>query len=112
MISREISRSAWTVLFDSFSRRHDGWLVNIELDGENQAREVSSLALEGITVDEKGGEHVISISVGQAPEQRLTHVVFCPSHVHLEHTRDGLEKAIVIEAPAGKTRISLCAAGA
>ena len=48
--TREIKREEWSDFFDAFSRRHEGWLVTIELLDKDLGDqiEVRDKALKGI----------------------------------------------------------------
>ncbi len=114
MATREIPRTEWTTFFNRFSGQHEGWLVNIEVDGANpqgmnqkNQQEAGQIALQGISADEKDGENTISISVGKEGQERLTHAVVNPSHVWLEQTPEGIDQALRIESREGTTRVNI-----
>src|SRR5258708_22985608 len=102
----EIPRSKWSQFFDSFSLRHQGWLVSLEIknDGLLDRLEVIELPLEGISVDDKANKadkanrNIISISVGREGQSRLRHAVTDPTTVRLEQTADLYDEAIEIDA--------------
>jgi hypothetical protein len=81
MQAREIPREEWDAFLDGFSRQHGGWLVTVEaadfdLSGRTGAHE---LPLAGVACDAKwDGESVISIFLGKAPGEHLTHTVAAP----------------------------------
>ena len=70
MKTREIPKEEWGGFFDNFSRRHEGWLVTLEILGPEIGAQIEEreLALKGI-VDEwdeiKG--NAIMIMVGTEP---------------------------------------------
>jgi len=87
--------------FDAFSRRHEGWLVNVEVFGPAGAqREASELPLSGIIAD-RDGRH-IAINLG--PSNRATHVVAEPSRVRVEEDA-GADRALQIESSSGETTL-------
>lgn len=104
MATREISREEWTDFFDSFSRRHEGWLVTMEVLGSVGAQvEARELPLLGIASDRDGG-NTISIIVG-ATEERVTHIIGKPTHVRVEETAAGVDRALQVESESGETTL-------
>lgn len=105
MATKEIPREAWTGFFDDFSRRHEGWLVTVEVLGSVGAQvEARELPLLGITSDRDGGS-TISIMVGATPEGRATHIIGKPTHVRLEEAAAGVDRALQVESRSGETTL-------
>jgi hypothetical protein len=109
MQAREIPRERWGAFFDSFSRQHDGWLVTVEaagfdLGGRAGARE---MPLAGFARGAKcDGGNVISIFLGKAPGEHLTHTVAAPKYVRLKETEAGAHEWVEIESATGEvTRV-------
>lgn len=100
MVTREIPRNEWTDFFDGFSRRHEGWLVTVQvLDREMGAQtEANDRPLRGIAADRGGSDPDIEIMVGRGPDDSLTHIVSHPVRVDVEETEEGAEAAIKIES--------------
>src|SRR5207249_1496159 len=112
MTTQVIPREEWKEFLDSFSGRHDRWLVSLEVDNtdntvEKEQVEAHQMALEGITADLKDGESTISIGVGMTPQERLTHAVHDPVQLEVERTREGAEKELRIEGHEGTTVVRL-----
>ena len=109
MPTMEIPRDEWSLFFDSFSLRHRGWLVSLDVKDNPVFKrpEANELPLEGISADVKAAENVISISVGHEGYDRLSHAVKEPTTVRLEQTADGYDKAIEIDSHSGKTYLRL-----
>jgi hypothetical protein len=107
MVTREIPRSEWTEFFDGFSRRHEGWLVTIEvLDKAIGAQvEAEDRPLKGITSDRGGPDSDIEVMTGTGPEDTLTHIVAHPTRVQVEETPEGAEVAIEIESQSEGTTL-------
>jgi Family of unknown function (DUF5335) len=98
---REIPREEWVEFLDSFSRQHEGWLVTVEVLGEEIGAQVEAeeMMLEGVTADLKGvGEDVISIILGNGSQERITHNITQPTHVRIEQTEGGADMALQIES--------------
>src|SRR5712691_4106374 len=110
MPTTEIPRSEWSLFFDSFSLRHQGWLVDLDVKNNILFKkpEADELPLEGISADVKDQESIISISVGREGQDRLRHAIKEPTSVRLEQTDDGYDKAIEIDSKgSGKTFLRL-----
>jgi hypothetical protein len=100
---REIPRDEWAEYLDSFSRQHEGWLVTVEVLGEEIGAQVEAgeMALAGITADLKGGGDVISIILGKGATERVTHNIARPTHVRIEQAESGADMALQIESADG-----------
>ncbi|HEV8610796.1 MAG TPA: DUF5335 family protein [Thermoanaerobaculia bacterium] len=100
MTTREIKREEWPDFFDGFSRRHEGWLVTIELlDKElGDQIEVENKALKGIVAERKRDPQVIDIFVWNKPEEDSSHMIDKPTRVLVEETPEGAEVALEIES--------------
>jgi len=105
--TREIPKDEWSRFFDEFSRRHQGWLVTIEIFGSLGAQvEVHERALNGVVVEERDGSPLIEILTGSTPGETLTHTIARPTRVQVEETREGAEVAVQIESSdEGRTLI-------
>jgi hypothetical protein len=108
MQTREIPKNEWTGFFDSFSRKHEGWLVNLEIFGPELGAQVEQrdLALEGITdeCDEVAG-NTIMIMTGAKPDDHITHSITQPTAVSLEQTDEGADVALAIKSNDGTTTL-------
>ena len=105
---REIPREEWAEYLDGFSRQHEGWLVTVEVLGEEIGAQVEAeeMALAGVTADLKGGgEDVISIILGKGTAERVTHNVTQPTHLRIEQAEDGADMALQIESGGGPTTL-------
>ena len=108
MKTQEIPRDEWTFFFDSFSRKHEGWLVSLEIFSPEIGAQVEEreLALEGITDewDEKEG-NTIMIMTGVKPDDHVTHSIIRPTQVSLEQTDEGADAALAIKSGDGVTTL-------
>ena len=105
---REIPRDEWAGFLDSFSRRHEGWLVTVEVLGADigAQMEAEELPLEGITAELKGGdEDAITIILGEESTERVTHNISQPTHVRIEQNESGADMALQIESGGGVTTL-------
>ena len=100
MPTREIPRAEWNAFIEMFSRQHEGWLVTIEVLGRDigAQEEAHELPLVGITADLQGSDaDAISIIVGRAAEDHITHTVAGAARVRLEQAENGADEALEIE---------------
>lgn len=108
MQTKEIRKNEWTGFFDSFSRKHEGWLVSVEIFGPEIGAQVEQrqMALEGITDewDEVEG-NTIMIMTGAKPEGHITHSITHPTAVSLEQTDEGADAALAIKSNDGTTTL-------
>lgn len=108
MITQQIPRDEWPAFFNSFSRKHEGWLVNVQILGPNVGAQMQEqeLALEGITDewDEAEGNTII-IMTGSRPDDHITHSISRPIEVSLEQTDEGADVALAIKAADGNTAL-------
>jgi hypothetical protein len=108
MRTQEIPKKEWTEFFDNFSRKHEGWVVNLEIFGNEIGAQVEEreLALEGITGewDEKEG-NTIMIMTGGKPDDHITHSITRPTQVSLEQTDEGADAALAIKSGDGVTTL-------
>jgi hypothetical protein len=105
---REIPREEWAEFLDSFSRQHEGWLVTVEVLGEEIGAQVEAKGkpLEGITAELKGGgDDSITITMGLAPAEHVTHNITAPTHVRIEQAENGADMALQIESAEGATTL-------
>ena len=110
MQTKEIPKNEWTGFFDSFSRKHEGWLVNLEIFGPEIGAQVEqrAMALEGITDewDEVEG-NTIMIMTGAESDDHMTHSITHPIAVSLEQTDEGADVALAIKSDDGSTTLLL-----
>lgn len=108
MKTQEIPKKEWTEFFDSFSRKHEGWLVSLEIFGPEIGAQIEEreLALEGITAawDETEGNSIM-IMTGAKPDDHITHSVTSPISVSLEQTDEGADAALAIKSEDGLTTL-------
>ena len=108
MQTKEIPKNEWSAFFDSFSRKHEGWLVNVEIFGPEIGAQVEQrqLALEGITDewDEVEG-NTIMIMTDARHDGHITHSITHPTAVSLEQTDQGADAALAIKSQDGTTTL-------
>jgi Family of unknown function (DUF5335) len=108
MRTREILRNEWSEFFDSFSRKHQGWLVTLQILGSDIGAQVAErdLAFEGIVAecnDVQGDE--IAIMIGAKSDGHITHSLNRPTQVSLELTEEGADAALAIRSVDGSTAL-------
>ena len=111
MPTHEIPRDEWSPFLERYSRQHEGWLATLEVFGPEigAQQEARDLPLEGITAASKDGSRgtvSISISLGNAPDDHVTHMITDPTRLWLEQTSQGANAALEIES-AGEVKTLL-----
>ena len=103
MPTQEISRNEWAGYFEEFSRRHQGWLVTVEILGLDIGDQVQvrNLPLEGITVETNDDGDEMTIIAGSRPDARISHTIRAPLRVWVKQNEQGADEALEIESPAG-----------
>lgn len=107
MKTLEVSRGEAVAFFDSFSRRHEGWLSTLEVFGMDIGDHVGEreLPLEGITADLSAGVDRIEIMMGARADDHITHTINTPLQISLEQTDEGADVALAIKAADGTTTL-------
>ena len=102
MATLEIERDDWKPFLDSFSRRHEGWLVTVEVLAPELGDQIAidNLPLCGITTETTGDDSIEITVIGQG-DQHLTHTVDAPREVWLKQTDRGADE--VLEVASGAT---------
>jgi hypothetical protein len=102
METREIPRESWIEFLDGFSRRHEGWLVDVEvLGGVGAQTEAHDRPFEGISSEHEGRRIAITLGPSDRPAE---HVIESPSHVRVQENQ-GADLALQIESSGGETTL-------
>ena len=102
-----LAREEWARALNGFTRRHDGWLVSLDvcpLTGERQ-REFENLPLLGVSSDRLDPNGTLAISVSRSRVQHLTHIIHAVEQVSVVQTADGAEAALWIDAADGSRTV-------
>lgn len=108
MRTQEIPRNEWPVFLDSFTRRYEGWLADVEIFGLEigSQMEEQELPFEGITAELGDGKpDRIEIMLGAEPDDHITHTITAPLQVSVEKNDKGADTALAIKAPDGTTTL-------
>ena len=100
MPTREIQRNEWVSFFNSFSSRHLGWLVTVEImDPEiGDQTEARDLPLEGITAElNERGPDQIEILAGNQADRHVSNSVVDPKQVWLKSSDEGADEVLEIK---------------
>jgi hypothetical protein len=104
MKTKEIPINEWPKFLDNFSRKHEGWLVTLEILGTELGAQVQEreLTLAGIVDewDEIHGNRIV-IMFGEKPDDHITHSIERPTQVSLEQTDGGADVALAIKSADG-----------
>lgn len=98
MQTREIARSDWPAFINSFSSRHQGWVVDVEVFGPEIGAQVEGkgLVLQGLTDDWDEMNRAIVIMAGNRRDDHVTHTINRPTEISLEKTDSGMDAALSI----------------
>lgn len=79
----EITKDDWARFFESLSKRRYEWITKVEVLSSDIGGQVltDGLPLNGITVETKGDNVSIDISVGEDTESHQTHNILNPVRV-------------------------------
>jgi hypothetical protein len=100
MPTQEIRRNEWVSFFNSFSSRHLGWLVTVEImDPEiGDQTEARDLPLVGITAElNERGPDQIEILVGNQADRHVSNSVVDPKQVWLKSSDEGADEVLEIK---------------
>jgi hypothetical protein len=106
--TEEIPKRKWAEFFDEFSRRHEGWLVDVDdlSSGQGAQKEVSDLPFFGATL-ESGPKGGIILELGGARTAHLEHRITAPSRVWVESLGERVEASLEVESEGDrKTLVS------
>jgi hypothetical protein len=100
--TEEIPKKRWPKYFDEFSRRYEGWLINIEelLRDRGAQKEASELPFHGATAVLKPRPSV-TIEVGRKANH-IEHRVDSPEKIWIESLAGGAVMALNIESAGGR----------
>jgi len=106
MRNRQVPHAEWPRFFESFTRRHRGWLATVRVIDPRLGAQVEAkgLPLEGIMVDPQS-HGPISILLGSGPSANVEHPVDSPEQVWVEVTEEGAEAALEILSAGGTKTI-------
>lgn len=103
MGTREITREQWSGFFDDFSKKHEGWIVTLEVIGADigDQEEANGLPLVGISADLKDRENRLEIITGGLPNEDVTRFVNTPKRVWVREAKIPGDEAVEIESEDG-----------
>ena len=87
----EVPLERWAEFFDHFSGEHRGWMVLLDVRGQDMGSqaEVTGLPLVGITVDRKNHRQRLEIMVGGRTDAHVTRIIESPTRIW--NTRDAID---------------------
>lgn len=103
MTITEIPRDEWVNFSYGFNKRHNGWLVNTEIVGDEVRGQIQArqLPFEAITPELRERADEVEIVVGEGPDQHISHTVKSPTHIYLHQTPEGADESLEIQSTSG-----------
>jgi hypothetical protein len=103
MLTREIPREQWIKFFDEFSKKHEGWIVTVEVIGFDigDQEEANGLPLVGISADLKAGENRIAVIAGGRIDANVTRIIEKPARVWIKEPKTVADEAVEVESDDG-----------
>src|SRR5687768_4498680 len=104
MQTREIPKSEWPAFVNSFSSRHQGWVVDVEIFGPDIGAQVegTGLVLQGLTGEwDVMNRDSILIMAGNRRDDHVTHSINHPTEISLEKTDSGIDVVLSITGEDG-----------
>ena len=101
MRTREIKRDEWKTFFTCFNRKHEGWLVTLEILSNEIGAQVlgRELPFEGVVIKcDVPRKEEISLILGDETDQHITHSIEQPVGVALEQTDEGEVVSLAVKA--------------
>jgi hypothetical protein len=105
----DISREKWGKFLETFSRRHHGWLIQLETHDLVTAEKVVSqeTSLDSIALDLEDQKNPRINVIVQVDNKVIKHILFLPSLLVLESSDDGQEQSLRIETVNTVTTVHL-----
>jgi hypothetical protein len=106
MHTHEIPKQDWRSTFDELSLTHAGAVVSVEILSPVSGAdfEVLELPLTGMSLDRRGREAALAITMARGAQTHVTHVIERPMRIFIERTDDERDVSLqVIEADGTKT---------
>jgi hypothetical protein len=103
MITTEIPRQQWIKFFDDFSKKHEGWIVTMEVLGQDlgDQEQTATMKLIGVSADVKDRESRVEIIAGDRPDAHLTRIINSPKRVWLKQPEEVGHESIEVESEEG-----------
>lgn len=102
-----IPHDSWVQFFDDFSREHQGKLAALEVvRGSDQTDVIAqNLPLVGISADQKDGENLITITIGDDEQNSVTRIIDDALRVAVDQPRVGITPSLRIESMSEATTL-------
>jgi hypothetical protein len=112
MPPHEIPRNRWVDELDAFTVTHEGWLVSVDVLGEDigAQREIDNMPLLGVSAERLEGERTIAISVARSKVEHVTHVIRAATRVYVERGNDGATAGLLVQSEDGTSTVLRCRA--
>jgi hypothetical protein len=103
----EIPRETWVDELNEFTTLHEGWLVSIDVLGQEIGAqvEINNLPLLGVSADRIDHDGTIAVSVARSTTEHFTHLIRAVTRIYVKRIDDGAQAALRIDSLDGTTTI-------
>ncbi|HEX6279925.1 MAG TPA: DUF5335 family protein [Pyrinomonadaceae bacterium] len=106
-MGNEIRQNEWRDFLKDFSKRHKRWNAKIEVRTQETGDHIliEGLPLNGISIEDRGKDFLLAISVGKGRTSHQTHTIKNPTHVAFIPDHEKLQEGLRIEEADGTTTL-------
>ncbi|MBI5030844.1 MAG: DUF5335 family protein [Chloroflexi bacterium] len=102
VVTREIPKTEWNDFCNEFSRRHQGWLANVEINGEVKIKESP---FKKISLSKDGRQTKAAIVIDGQARKSVKHTVDGVALLRLEQDKAGNDQGLTVETKSGAKTI-------
>ena len=103
----DVPPEKWSTFLETFSRRHHGWLVQLEtcdlVTGEKVVSRITPL--DSIELDLEDEKHPRINVIVHLDNKVLKHILFLPSRLAVESSNKGREQSLQVETVNTETTV-------
>lgn len=102
-MTREIPKEKWKDFFDELSRKKFNWETMVQVFNYETGAQIlnESLPFAGITFEEKNGQKMIEIIVGNGLENHQSHTIFDPEKIAFATELSASKSTLDLEDKSG-----------
>ena len=101
-VTRDITPKDWNNFCDEFSREHQSWLANVDVDGEIKTKESP---FKKISVTKAGKQTKIAIVLDGQSRKSIKYTVDGATHLRVEQDKAGNDQGLEVGTKSGAKTI-------